>query len=276
MAQSKIGIAASGGGMSCVYGAGVLLALGEVHGVREPFVAVGSSGSTGSLAYYVAQQYAAGRRIWCELLSTKEFIDMTRLSNILNIDYLIDAVFQKQEPLDVAAVRDSSTHLFIAATDYETGDVLYYNNKRDDDLFNALRGSKAAPIAFRGQAYFRGKRIIDGELASPLEKNIEKAFAEGAEKVIAIDTRNRMSAIGRKLLHRYADQVSAGLRQTIHAYLHSSPQRSTDPRVLYLSPQQPLSVGMLDNKKEHLQDAFNQGYRETSAHAQLAAFVQEV
>jgi len=46
MVSSKIGIAASGGGMSCVYGAGTLLALGEIHGLQEPFVAVGSSGST--------------------------------------------------------------------------------------------------------------------------------------------------------------------------------------------------------------------------------------
>ncbi len=274
MAQSKIGIAASGGGMSCVYGAGTLLALGEVHGLREPLVAVGSSGSTGSLAYYVAQQYEAGRRIWCELLSTKEFIDMTRLSNILNIDYLIDEVFRKQEPLDVAAVQNSPTHLFIAATDYETGEVLYYDSKRDEDIFNALRGSKAAPIAFRGQAHFQGKRILDGELSSSLEKNIEKAFAEGAEKVIAIDTRNPINAVTRRLLQRYAEQVSPGLRQTIHHYIHSPRQLNPDPRVLYLSPQQQLLVGMLDNKREHLRAAFEQGYAETKVHAQLAAFLQ--
>ena len=199
---------------------------------------------------------------------------MTRLSNILNINYLIDEVFQKQEPLDVAAVRRSPTHLFIAATGYESGEVLYYDSKRDEDIFNALRGSKAAPIAFRGQAHFQGRRILDGELSSSLENNIEKAFAEGAEKVIAIDTRNRVSAIGRRLLLRYADQVSPGLRRTIQNYLGSSPQRTSDPRVLYLSPQQRLPVGMLDNKKEHLREAFEQGYHETRVHAQLVAFLQ--
>ncbi|MCX6800136.1 MAG: hypothetical protein NT091_03250 [Candidatus Falkowbacteria bacterium] len=52
--MKKIAIVGSEGGMSCAYFVGVVLALVEKFNLTDPHIVIGSSGSTGTLAYYVS------------------------------------------------------------------------------------------------------------------------------------------------------------------------------------------------------------------------------
>src|SRR5258708_2202284 len=105
--MSKIAIVFSEGGMSCAYSVGVTLGLINKYKLTQPDIMIGSSGSTGILAYFVAGQYEAGRNIWENLLSTRKFISFFRLWRIMDIDYVIDEVFKKQEQLDVESIKKS-------------------------------------------------------------------------------------------------------------------------------------------------------------------------
>ncbi len=71
--KEKLAIVTGGGGMVCDYSAGVLCALGEKLKVN-PDIVVGSSGSTGSLAYFVSKQFKSFRNVWINLLTSKKFI----------------------------------------------------------------------------------------------------------------------------------------------------------------------------------------------------------
>jgi len=140
----KIAIVASEGGMSCAYFFGVISALVEKFNLINPYLVIGSSGSTGTFAYYVAGQYESIRNIWENLLPSKKFISLLRLHKMMDIDYLVDDIFKKQDVLDVEKVKLSKIKLFISATNIETGALEYFGNQTDVDIFEALRASSAA------------------------------------------------------------------------------------------------------------------------------------
>lgn len=131
----KIAIVGSEGGMSCAYFVGVILALVEKYNFTEPYLVIGSSGSTGTLAYYVAHQYSSIKNIWENLLTSKEFISYLHPQMIMNIDYLVDTIFKQQDILNTQAVRYSKTKLYVSATDIDTGETKYFYNYDNIDIF---------------------------------------------------------------------------------------------------------------------------------------------
>ena len=62
--MKKVAIVGYEGGVSCAYFVGVILALVEKFNLTHPYLVIGSSGSTGTLAYYVAGQYESIRKIF--------------------------------------------------------------------------------------------------------------------------------------------------------------------------------------------------------------------
>ena len=72
---------------------------------------------------------------------------------IIDIDYLIDVVFKRQQPLDVKRLRESGMVFNVGTTSRDTGAVTYFSNKDTVDFFDMLRASKAMPVAY-------GKSVI--------------------------------------------------------------------------------------------------------------------
>ena len=139
--MQKVAIVVSEGGMSCAYSVGVILGLVDKYKLTDPDIVIGASGSSGIVAYFVARQYEEGRNIWENLLSTKKFISFARPLKIIDVDYVIDEIFKKQEPLNIEAIRQSKTKLLIAATNITKGDTEYFSNQ--NDIFEVLRASNA-------------------------------------------------------------------------------------------------------------------------------------
>lgn len=177
-----------GGGMRCSYSAGALVAMSKKYPNFKPDILVGSSGSTGSLSYYVANQSPELERIWTRWLTSKEFLNIKRVRNIMDINYLIDTVFKKYEPLNVEKIRILNQKIFISATNTKTGRKKFFTNH--DKIFEALRASKAIPILFGKKVEIDGEKYIDGSLSCPISVNIKKAIDEGATKIIVIKEEN--------------------------------------------------------------------------------------
>jgi predicted patatin/cPLA2 family phospholipase len=185
--SNKTAIIMSGGGMTCSYGVGAILALIEEYNLTKPDIVIAGSGNAGTLAYYVAEQYGSIRNIWSNLLSTKKFINLLRIWNVIDIDYLIDEVFRKQDILDVKKIYDSKMIYLIPTTNIETGNVEYFSNKNNDDIFEALRATKAMPILFRHKVCINGGKYCDSYASISVKRNALKAISLGATKIIIID-----------------------------------------------------------------------------------------
>lgn len=257
--MKKIAIVGSEGGMSCAYSVGVILALVEKFNLTDPYLVIGSSGSTGTLAYYAAGQYKSIKNIWENLLPSKKFISFFRLNKIMDIDYLIDDIFKKQDPLDINKIRQSKIKLFISATNIQNGNLEYFNNEAD--IFEALRASSATPIAYNKVVNIKNNQYIDGAISAPLKVNIEKAKKEGAEIIIAIDNSNK-SIIGDLLLKFYSLFRSKSFRKKVGNYLKEIEYETKDTNVLIIKPSVRLPISTLDNKRDNIIKTVLIGYND--------------
>ncbi len=264
----------SEGGMSCAYSVGTILGLIEHYKLTNPDMVIGSSGSTGTLAYYVSGQHDSIRNIWSNLLSTKELVSYRRLNRVIDIDYLIDEVFGKQDKLDVDAISKSKIDLYIGATDFVTGESHYFSNRSGDNILEALRASSAMPMVYGKKITVNGKRYIDGAISANLADNIKKAKSLGADKILAIDTINH-NASANFVLKFYSWFCNDALKRTINKYFETNLVNlvSTDENILLIKPSRPLKTSSLDNRREHLLDAIELGYKDIVENEKVEGFV---
>ncbi len=281
--MGKNALVSSGGGMACAYGVGVGEAVQELSpDFLQDSVFVGSSGSTGMLAYYTAnrRKYSRAadifrpiRHIWEDLLSTPKFISFLRLQKIIDIDYLIDEVFRGQEPLNVEDYHDSPIECFIAATDVKTGLPRHFSNRCRADIFEVLRASSAIPIVYGKEVAIEDSTYIDGGIAAGLDVNVRFAREHGAGKILAIDNSNGGWA-SLALMHWYAARVNQVLRKTVREYCKDPcPLPPEDPSVFLLKPSQKLPCSTLGHTREAIHETIEMGRADVINNPRLREFL---
>ncbi len=267
--MEKLAIITSEGGMRCAYSVGVILALVEKYHLKKPDFVIGASGSTGTLSYFVSGQYKSIKNIWENLLSTEKFISAYRLEKVMDIDYLVDEVFRKEDPLNVAAVKSSSIELFIMLTDVESGKPVYFSQK-EVDIFEALRASSAMPVFFNKSVSINGRKYIDGAISFHLEDGVALAKKLGATKIIAINNRNR-SLISRLSEWMYFLSQNKMIRQAMR---RPRLDIKDDASVFLIQPLSKLPVSTLDNNKKRLKQTIRIGYMDASRNTSLSKFLE--
>jgi predicted patatin/cPLA2 family phospholipase len=272
----KTAIIMSGGGMTCSYGVGTLLALIEKYDFKNPDIAIASSGNAGTLSYFVSEQYTSIRNIWSNLLSTKKFINPFRFSRIIDIDYLIDDVFKKQDVLDEEKIYSSKITYLIPAIDLDTGKVKYFSNKNKDNIFEAMRATKAMPIAFNKNVCINGKKYCDSYLSSSVKLSALKAIELGAEKIIIID--NELS----NFVNEFAFAIWLRLKnkefkKNYLSYLEKikGTKFPNNVQIIYLKPKKKLKITTLNNNQEMLKKTIQQGFDEAFVNETLKKFLEK-
>ena len=259
--MKKVAIVGYEGGVSCAYFVGVILALVEKFNLTHPYLVIGSSGSTGTLAYYVAGQYESIRNIWENLIPSKKFVSIWRLNKIMDIDYLIDDIFKKQDVLDINKIKSSSIKFLISTTNIETGQLEYFGNQDNVDIFEVLRASNAAPFIYNRSVKINNNRYVDGALGASLHANIEKAKKEGAEVVIAVDNSNK-SFIVDVILRVYSLFRNKSFRQRLKSYYKEMRYQNNDENVLIIKPSVKLPISIVDNNHDDIIKTIQIGYND--------------
>lgn len=270
--KNKLALIASGGGMTCSYSVGVLLALVDKYKLTSPDIVIGGSGGTGTLSYYIAQQYNSIKNIWSNLLSTKKFINLFRFWKIIDIDYLIDEVFRKQDPLNQDKIHASNIKYLIAATNYDTGIVEYFSNKNHDDIFEAMRASKSMPLASNKIVKVKNKKYCDTYSSSLVEINILKALELGANKLIVID--NAIPEFSDLIFYFWLFFRNKNFKDMYYAYLEKKKKLKIpkNVKVIFLKPRNKLKITRLNNNQKLLKETIAQGYKETLSNKELQTF----
>jgi len=283
----KTCIVAEGGGLRASYGVGVVMALIERFHITSVDVAVATSGSAGTLAYYVAGQFDSILNIWTNLLSTWKFVSFRNLffgNPILNVDYLIDTVFKQQDRLNVEALRSAPTELFIPVTNYQTGEETYFSNHDDVDLFDVLRATKAIGIFYGKTVEIAGQKYVDGALSVPL--GITRALEAGATDIIVISTRPKgfsrsFSASERLITHLFTRHWPESLRRKAEGYpdtynsfmdIVRKELEKKERNIVLIQPASPVAAGRLDNSRKSLLRSIRQGYADTCKRTELSSF----
>ncbi|MFA5994244.1 MAG: patatin-like phospholipase family protein [Parcubacteria group bacterium] len=276
--KDKLAIITSSGGMKCSYSAGVLCAMAKIYNLRNPDILVGSSGSTGSLAYYLTGQYDSIQNIWTNLLTSPLFISLSRVFKIMDIDYLVDTVFKQQDALDVEKIHKSKSRLFISATEYQTGKPKFFTNT--DNIFEALRASKAIPVITGKKVIIDNVEYIDGSFGASLNINIEKAIKEGARNIIIINDKGGEMAFATKAFYiLYSFFTNKNIRKLLRRHCEPNhhlinPQKNIN--MIIISPSRKLQIHSLDNKKQHLEESFSLGYEDLKNNQDFKIFFAQL
>lgn len=260
--------------MACSYGAGVTTALIEKFNIINPDIVITRSGSAGTGSYFVSKQYDSIKNIWQNLLSNKNFINPLRIIQPMNIDYLIDIVFKKQDLLNVSKIYNSSIQFLIPVTDSETGETKYFNNKDSVDWFEVLRATKALAPLFNKTVNINNRRYFDVYGRKLNRIDIKKAIDLGATKIIVIDNESRslvnkivfwflIGLKGKKFSNNFYNSINNAQKTLLN----------NKADIIYLRPKNKLKVGPIDNNQNKLQKAFNQGFSETALNKDLITFL---
>ena len=283
----KTCIVAEGGGLRASYAVGVIKALIEKFHITSVGIAVATSGSAGTLAYYVARQFDSIINIWTNLLSTWKFLSFRNVlfgNPVLNIDYLIDVVFKQQDRLNVETLKSQPTELFIPVTNYRTGEAKYFSNYDDVDFFEVLRATKAAEIPYGRTVGIAGQEYVDGALSVPI--GITKAIDAGATDIIVISTNPKGFIRSRAVLERIATGFFArgfpeGLRQAIESHpktynavldIIKKEKEINERNIIFIQPESKIATGTLGNSRENLMLTIEQGYADACRYEDLNSF----
>lgn len=268
--DDAVAIVASGGGMSCSYAAGAMVALAKELGYTAPDLLIAGSGSSGTFAYYASKQYENIARVWLDLLSTRKFINRFRLWKIIDVDYLIDVIFKVKNHIDVDAMLASPITLLIAAMDADTGDLVYFSDKEREDkreIFEFLRASKAMPVAFNKLVSIEGRRYCDSELSADLRAHVREAVRMGAKKIVAINNTVPRLASGLAmrawmrfrspaLRSRYSEQMEELAAFRLPAGI----------RLEILEPAFVVPTSTLTSNSKKVRETYEQGYQDMLGH----------
>ena len=186
--MSKIAFVASGGGMSCAYGAGVAWALQD-SGVR-PDIFIGSSGSAGTVSYYACGEAERAARLWIEEVTNSKVLQRKPLR--LNIDLIIDSM-RDRFPFDQKKLHNGNGELFLRVTDEKTLQTRYISNHENLDWYEVMRASMAIPFVYGKKILLGGRRYFDGDISASFEESIAFAQKRGATTIYVCDTRSKDS-----------------------------------------------------------------------------------
>ena len=263
--REKIAIIVSGGGMSCSYIAGALLALAEKHNIREPSILIGGSGGIITAAYYVTRQYKDIPYIAENYLTSKKTINLKRFWRIVDIDYIIDGIIKKEAPLDMKKLKNAKTNFIIALTNADNGMIRYFSNKEYIDLFEAMRATLAMPIAYGKKININNEHFIDTYISANTELNILKAIELGIKKIIVID--NKCShPLNMRIFRLWLKRQNKLFQKNYKAQeeIINNFKIPKNVKIININPKKPLNIHTFNNNIKNIQETMNQGYNQVA------------
>lgn len=164
----KIMLFVDGGLMKGAYGVGAGLALEEL-GYNDYFSSiVGVSSGAPSVAYFMSKETRRGASLMWEECCSREFINMWRYWNQVDTNYFIKVIQENSEKgIDVEKVFQSPTELYIAVSNFKTGEPKLLKPKTGPELFTAIQASILMPNVSTDIVKFKDIRYVDGGFTRP-------------------------------------------------------------------------------------------------------------
>lgn len=267
------GIVDVGGGLRGIYAAGILDYC-MMHSIQFD-CCIGVSAGSANMAAYLAGQQGRNYRYYQEYSFRKEYMGMGNLlhtGSYINLDYVYGTLSNTggESPLDYDALVRNPAKLLVVATRADTGAVQYFT--KDDlhqDHYQILMASSCVPGVNRPYVV-NGIPYFDGALSDPVP--IEKAFAQGCDRVVLILT--KPAAIPRKpgkdrvLADLIRQQYPIAARQLClraqryNQAVQLAKEYEKDGRVLILSPCDISGVDTLKRNRPALQRLYQLGLQD--------------
>ncbi len=171
--------------MKGAYANGVLSAFEEAGHTR--FDALYGTSAGGALAAW----FSAGQAVYAEetwpYAGDRRIVNygrwLTRRGPLLDHEALLDIVYLKEHPLDIAAVQRYPSPVVVVASDVESG-AAHYQDLRCTDVISWLKATGRLPAASGPVVSIGGRRYLDGGITDPIP--VRRAAAEGHDHITLI------------------------------------------------------------------------------------------
>ncbi len=271
-----IGIVDVGGGMRCVYSAGIYDCFID-NNIVFP-VCVGVSAGSANLISYSCGQRGRTYEFYTKYAARPEFMSMDNMrktGSFIGLDYIYSDLSNStgEYPLDYEHFVSSGVKLFVGATRACDGQAHFFTNsdiKQDD--YSVLKASCCIPAVCKAYS-FGSVEYYDGGIASPIP--FQKAFDEGCDKVVVVLTKpreNYLIPFGKKvltniILHRTPDMIRQ--IQSIHTrcekLLEEMERLEKEGKLLVIEPKNCFGVDTLTRNSPNLGAFYDEGYEDAKA-----------
>lgn len=208
-----------GGGMRGVFSSGVLDYM-MTEDLYFPYVIGVSAGACNALSY-LSRQPDRSRYINVNFANDSRYINMGNVfkgKGMFNMDFLFNEIANELVPFDFKTFHDIEERFVIPTTDCETGDVRYFDNRQEADVFTAVQASSSLPLV-GVPVKLAGYTLLDGGIADPIP--IQKAIEDGYKRHVVVLTRPKgyrkkpfRAKLTSKLVYReYPQLVEAMLKR---------------------------------------------------------------
>lgn len=270
------GVIDVGGGLRGIYGAGVFDRCID-DGVKFDYC-IGVSAGAANIASYTAGQRGRNYRFFNVYSFHKEYMGLDCLrdtGSFLNLNYIYSDLSNTGclDPLDFKAFCRFPGEVKTVATNALTGQPKYFD--RSDyslDDYSILMASCCLPIVCK-PVVIDDVPYFDGGLSDPVP--VEKAFADGCDKVVVIltkplgaqlaDKRNETVA---KLIKRRYPRAAAALEhmgERYHSSLALAREYAESGKALIIAPSDCCGMKTLTRDRVKIDMLYHKGYDDAAA-----------
>lgn len=267
-----INLILEGGALRGIFTAGVLDALDEKNLLFESVIGVSAGACMG--VSYVSRQKGRSRKITLAYCNDKRYFswrNLLREGNLFSVKFSYEDIPRRLVPFDYKAFEQSPQRFIAVATDYATGQAVYFKNdtaKRKKDMTPEIRASSSMPFVSK-PVKIDGQRYLDGGIADSIP--IEYARQNGHAKSVVILTRPKgylkktKGTLGLfKFFMPRHPQLAEAMYNRSAKYNRSLAiveKLAEEGQCLVVYPPADLKVGRLERDRNKLEALYQAGYQ---------------
>lgn len=270
--NGKSALVVEGGGMRCVFAAGVLHSFGKAG--FDPFdLYIGVSAGACHLASHLAGQHDRNFDITLRYSMTSDFINPWRFlrgGHLMDLDWMWEQTIRNY-CLDLAylfeKLRSQNKEYLIVVTSMESGQAVYLHPD-ENMLAHYLKVSSSLPVLYRNILEIDNEKATDGGIADAIP--VREACRCGATDITVIRSRSagyvkkhsRLAAAIFSLYFRKYPRLVEKFRKRAKNYnasvefIHSPPE---GVRITEIAPPDNTAIGRTTKNETPLRAAYETG-----------------
>lgn len=269
----KLGVIDAGGGLRGVYAAGVLDFCMDNDIIFD--CCIGISAGSANVTSYMAGQRGRNRHFYCEYAMRRRYMSFwnyLRTGSYIDMDYVYGVLSNScgENPLDYKAMAANPAELFVVTQEAVSGKTVYFTKsdmKQDD--YRILMASSNIPGINRPYE-INGIQYFDGALGDPIP--VEKAFAEGCDRVVVLLTKpisiprevGKDALLAKKIQKKYPHSAKNLLHraQKYNDSVELCKNYQNQGKVLIVAPENTDGVSTLSKSPFYLEQFYHRGYKD--------------
>ncbi len=273
--MAKQALFLEGGGMRCIFTAGVLEAFLKRNIEFDTIYGI-SAGATAATSF-ISKQAGRNKRVFSDYVDDpnyKGFKHWFKSGSYFNIDYIFNTIPNELDPFDYDTFFKSKVGLQAVLTDCETGEASFFDVKASqEDFKNVLIAATSLPL-MAPPVLIRGRYYLDGGIGWPLlcdqllEQDYDHVTFVLTQKMGYQKPPEKSLPLIKFVLRQYpkiGEMIK--IRHTVYnqtlAKIHSL---ADDPRVTVIYPGDDFNVKRVEHEAENVLKAYQDGYQKGLAY----------